>query len=127
MNPRTDLWLQNLIDERDGAALYEGLARHEKDRERARSFQEIAEAERRHAEVWRKKLEKEGVQIPPDRPSSRVRALIWLAALATSGWLTVGQGPLRRAVHDANLYTWGGLLLLLLLATQLRERQPETG
>jgi VIT1/CCC1 family predicted Fe2+/Mn2+ transporter len=79
MNPRTDLWLQNLIDERDGAALYEGLARHEKDRERARSFQEIAEAERRHAEVWRKKLEKEGVPIPPDRPSSRVRALIWLA------------------------------------------------
>jgi VIT1/CCC1 family predicted Fe2+/Mn2+ transporter len=79
MNPRTDLWLQNLIDERDGAALYEGLARHEKDRERARSFLEIAEAERRHAEVWRKKLEKEGVEIPPDRPSSRVRALIWLA------------------------------------------------
>jgi VIT1/CCC1 family predicted Fe2+/Mn2+ transporter len=79
MNPRTDLWLQNLIDERDGAALYEGLATHEKDRERAQSFREIAEAERRHAEVWRKKLEKEGVPIPPDRPSSRVRALIWLA------------------------------------------------
>jgi VIT1/CCC1 family predicted Fe2+/Mn2+ transporter len=79
MNPRTDLWLQNLVDERDGAALYEGLARHEKDKERARSFLEIAEAERRHAEVWRRKLEKEGVEIPPDRPSSRVRALIWLA------------------------------------------------
>ena len=31
MEPRTDLWLQNLIDERDGAALYEGLARYEKD------------------------------------------------------------------------------------------------
>jgi VIT1/CCC1 family predicted Fe2+/Mn2+ transporter/rubrerythrin len=79
MNPRTDLWLQNLVDERDGAALYEGLARHEKDADRARSFREIAEAERRHADVWRRKLEKEGVSIPPDRPSSRVRALIWLA------------------------------------------------
>ncbi len=79
MNPRTDLWLQNLIDERDGAALYEGLARYEKDAEKARSFREIAEAERRHADVWRKKLEKEGVAIPADRPSSRIRALIWLA------------------------------------------------
>jgi VIT1/CCC1 family predicted Fe2+/Mn2+ transporter/rubrerythrin len=79
MNPRTDLWLQNLLDERDGAALYEGLARYERDPEKARSFGEIAEAERRHADVWRRKLEKEGAQIPPDRPSSRVRALIWLA------------------------------------------------
>ncbi len=79
MNPRTDLWMQNLIDERDGAALYEGLAKYEKDRERARSFLEIAEAERRHAEIWRKKLEKEGVPLPTDRPSSRVRALVWLA------------------------------------------------
>ena len=79
MNPRTDLWLQNLIDERDGAALYEGLAKYERDKEKARSFLEIAAAERRHAELWRKKLEKEGVAIPLDRPSSRVRALIWLA------------------------------------------------
>lgn len=79
MNPRTDLWLQNLLDERDGAALYEGLARYEKDPERARSFQELGEAERRHAEVWQRKLEKEGAALPPDRPSSRVRALVWLA------------------------------------------------
>ena len=79
MNPRTDLWLKNLVDERDGAALYEGLARHEKDPEKARSFREIGEAERRHAEIWEKKLVKEGVVIPADRPSSRVRALIWLA------------------------------------------------
>jgi VIT1/CCC1 family predicted Fe2+/Mn2+ transporter len=79
MNPRTDLWLQNLIDERDGAALYEGLARHEKDPEKSRSFAEIGTAERRHADLWARKLEKEGVALPPDRPSSRVRALIWLA------------------------------------------------
>jgi vacuolar iron transporter family protein len=79
MPPRTDLWLQNLLDERDGAALYEGLAHYEKDAGRARSFRELGEAERRHAEVWHRKLEKEGVAIPPDRPSSRVRALVWLA------------------------------------------------
>lgn len=85
MNPRTDLWLQNLLDERDGAALYEGLAKFEKDAEKARSFREIALAERRHADIWLKKLEKEGVAIPPDRPSSRVRALIWLARRLGTG------------------------------------------
>ncbi len=79
MNPRTDLWLQNLLDERDGAALYEGLARHEKDPAKARSFLELATAERRHAEIWARKLVKEGLALPPDRPSSRIRALIWLA------------------------------------------------
>jgi VIT1/CCC1 family predicted Fe2+/Mn2+ transporter/rubrerythrin len=79
MEPRTDLWLQNLIDERDGAALYEGLARYEKDPEKARSFRELAAAERRHADVWIRKLERQGVDIPADRPSSRVRALVWLA------------------------------------------------
>jgi len=79
MTPRTDLWLQNLTDEWDGAALYEGLARYEKDPERAAAFREMAEAERRHAAVWQRKLEKEGLPLPSDRPSSRVRALIWLA------------------------------------------------
>ncbi len=88
MNPRTDLWLQNLQDERDGAALYEGLARVERDAERARSFRELAEGERRHAEIWVRKLEKEGARIPPERPSSRIRALIWLARrLGTSAVL----------------------------------------
>jgi vacuolar iron transporter family protein len=79
MNPRTDLWMQNLIDEREGAALYEGLAQYEKDASKAASFREIAKAERRHADIWQKKLEREGVAIPPERSSSRVRALIWLA------------------------------------------------
>jgi VIT1/CCC1 family predicted Fe2+/Mn2+ transporter len=76
---RTDLWLQNLVDERDGAVLYEGLAALERDPERARSFRELAEGERRHAEIWRRKLEKAGAEIPPERASSRVRALLWLA------------------------------------------------
>jgi VIT1/CCC1 family predicted Fe2+/Mn2+ transporter len=79
MEPRTDLWLQNLIDERDGAALYEGLASVERDPERARSFRELAEGERRHAEIWERKLRKAGAAIPSDRPTSRIRALIWLA------------------------------------------------
>jgi VIT1/CCC1 family predicted Fe2+/Mn2+ transporter len=77
--PRTDLWMQNLLDERDGAALYDGLAALEKDPAKARSFREIALAERRHGDIWVRRLEKAGVALPPDRPSSRVRALLWLA------------------------------------------------
>ncbi len=79
MAPRTDVWLQNLQDERDGAALYEGLAAVEKNADRAASFAELAHGERRHAEVWRRKLEKAGVPVPPDRPSSRIRTLLWIA------------------------------------------------
>jgi hypothetical protein len=50
---------------------------------------------------------------------------VWLAAVATSGWLTIGQSPLRRALHEASVYTWGGLLLLIMLAT-MRAPAPET-
>jgi VIT1/CCC1 family predicted Fe2+/Mn2+ transporter/rubrerythrin len=102
MNPRTDLWLQNLLDERDGAALYEGLARHEKNPEKAAGFREIAEAERRHAEVWAKKLEREGVALPPDRPSSRIRALIWLARRL--GTAAVVPMVLEAEAGDADKY-----------------------
>jgi VIT1/CCC1 family predicted Fe2+/Mn2+ transporter len=102
MDPRTDLWLQNLVDERDGAALYEGLARYEKDPEKASSFREIAGAERRHADIWAKKLEKEGVALPPDRPSSRVRALIWLARRL--GTAAVVPMVLEAEAGDADKY-----------------------
>jgi VIT1/CCC1 family predicted Fe2+/Mn2+ transporter len=79
MATRSDLWLQNLLDERDGASLYEGLAAIERDPARARSFLELAAGERRHADIWARKLEKEGAPLPPERPSSRIRVLLWLA------------------------------------------------
>jgi len=85
MPSRTDLWLQNLLDERDGAALYEGLARLEKNPERAHSFAELAAGERRHAEIWFRKLQKEGAAVPPDRPSPRIRAMLWLARRLGTG------------------------------------------
>jgi VIT1/CCC1 family predicted Fe2+/Mn2+ transporter/rubrerythrin len=106
MAPRTDLWMQNLLDERDGAALYEGLASNEKDPARARSFRELGEAERRHAAVWQRKLEKEGVAIPPDRPSSRVRALVWLARRLGSG--AVVPMVLQAEAGDAEKYDQQG-------------------
>ena len=52
--------------------------------------------------------------------------LLWIvAATATSGLLTVGQGPIRCALLGASAYAWGGLLLLILLAT-MRPRPEET-
>lgn len=79
MDPRTDAWLQNLVDERDGAALYDGLAKWEKDPARAATFREMADAERRHGSVWERKLVEAGIPLPASHPSSRVRALVWLA------------------------------------------------
>ncbi len=94
--------MQNLVDERDGAALYEGLAKYEKDAAKARSFLEIAEAERRHAAIWERKLVKEGVALPPDRPSSRVRALVWLARRLGTG--AVVPMVLEAEAGDAEKY-----------------------
>lgn len=79
MDAAAETWLANLRDERDGAALYEGLALAEKDAARAQVFASLAAGERRHVEIWAKKLERVGVALPPDRPSRRVRLLIWLA------------------------------------------------
>ena len=106
MPERTDLWLLNLTDERDGAALYEGLARLEKDPLRARSFRELAEGERRHAEVWRRKLERAGAQLPPERPSSRIRVLLWLARRLGTG--AVLPLVVENEGKDANKYASQG-------------------
>jgi VIT1/CCC1 family predicted Fe2+/Mn2+ transporter len=125
VNPRTDLWLQNLIDERDGAALYEGLARHEKDPARAASFRELAEAERRHAEIWQRKLEKEGVALPPPLPSSRVRALVWLARRLGSA--AVVPMVLENEAGDAEKYDQQGGEATAIAEEERAHRQVLTG
>lgn len=79
MDSRTGLWLANLLDERDGAALYAGLAKAERDPKRAATFRRLSESEQRHAETWAKKIRSAGVELPPERPSARVRMLVWLA------------------------------------------------
>jgi VIT1/CCC1 family predicted Fe2+/Mn2+ transporter len=73
------LWLENLRDERDGVALYRGLASVEKDGARAREFSALADAEERHAAIWQRKLDKAGVALPDAPPSARVRFLLWMA------------------------------------------------
>jgi VIT1/CCC1 family predicted Fe2+/Mn2+ transporter len=76
---KIELWLENLRDERDGVALYVGLARVEKDADRAREFEALAKAEERHEAIWVRKLEKAGVPLPSRRPSPRIRFLLWVA------------------------------------------------
>ncbi|BDG04370.1 VIT1/CCC1 transporter family protein [Anaeromyxobacter oryzae] len=125
MDPRTDLWLQNLVDERDGAALYEGLARYERDPEKARSFRELGEAERRHAGIWERKLEKAGVSLPPDRPSSRVRALVWLARRLGSA--AVVPMVLETEAGDADKYEEQGGEAVAIAQEERAHRQVLVG
>jgi len=76
---KIDLWLANLRDERDGVALYQGLARVESDAGRAAEFEALARAEERHEAIWVRKLEKAGVSLPSVHPSARIRFLLWIA------------------------------------------------
>ncbi|SAL59731.1 VIT1/CCC1 transporter family protein [Caballeronia telluris] len=58
----------NLIDELHSAALYETLARVEKDTLRKQVFGELAQSERKHARVWADKLEANGVHVKSRGP-----------------------------------------------------------
>ena len=74
--------LENLKLERDAIQLYDALATIEKDPRRASAFRTIAGNERRHADVWAKRLEELGATVPaPDAPRFRVRAIIVLARI----------------------------------------------
>ncbi len=120
-HPRAHLWLQNLVDEWDGAALYEGLAAVEKDPERARSFRDLAAGERRHADVWTRKLQDAGAPLPPERPSSRVRTLLWLARrLGTAAVLPL---VVENEGNDAEKYRQQGGASATAMAEEEREHR----
>ena len=69
----------NLRDELDGAALYTAIADAERDPLRKDLFLQLAQAEARHAELWRAKLAEAGVKASPYVPSFRTRLLGKLA------------------------------------------------
>jgi VIT1/CCC1 family predicted Fe2+/Mn2+ transporter len=74
--------LDNLKLERDAIALYDALASIEKDERRAHAFRTIAGNERRHADIWAKRLREQGATVPPpDAPRLRVRFIMTLARL----------------------------------------------
>ena len=98
MPPEIAQSLDNLKLERDAILLYDALAGIEKDARRASAFRKIASNERRHAEVWARKLDARGVAVPaaPSRPRPRVRMIILLARLfgtrAVSDLVTALEG-----------------------------------
>jgi VIT1/CCC1 family predicted Fe2+/Mn2+ transporter/rubrerythrin len=72
--------LDNLKLERDAIVLYDALAGIEKDPRRAEAFKRIASNERRHADIWAKKLTELGATVPaPGGPRLRVRFIILAA------------------------------------------------
>ncbi len=71
--------LENLVDETNGAALYDSLAAAEKDSRLAEVYRRLANVERRHADRWRQKLEAAGEKIPAPRVSWRTKTLGWIA------------------------------------------------
>jgi VIT1/CCC1 family predicted Fe2+/Mn2+ transporter/rubrerythrin len=98
MSPETTQSLENLRLERDAILLYDALASIEKDPTRAAAFTRIAGNERRHADVWARKLEEQGADVPPPptRPRPRVALIILLARLlgtrAVSDLVTALEG-----------------------------------
>src|SRR5215212_11346729 len=72
-------FVNNLQAELDGVALYRALAGIEAGSELAAVYTRMAEAEERHANIWRAKLRESGVTIVPTQPGWRTRALIALA------------------------------------------------
>jgi len=69
----------NLRDELDGASLYTRLAAAEADPVRRDLFLQLAQAEAKHAEFWKKKLQAAGVSEDRFVPSFRTRLLGRLA------------------------------------------------
>jgi VIT1/CCC1 family predicted Fe2+/Mn2+ transporter len=90
--------LENLRLERDAILLYDALAALEKDPNRASAFKRIAANERRHADIWARKLEERGAAVPPppSRPRVRVAVIVLLARLfgtrAVSDLVTALEG-----------------------------------
>src|SRR5215207_5277961 len=103
MAPETAQSLENLKLERDAILLYDALAAIEKDGARASAFRRIAANERRHADVWARKLEDRGVAVPP-RPRPRVRVIVLLARLlgtkAVSDLVTALEGD-EEEIYEA--------------------------
>ncbi len=71
--------LDNLADERNGAALYRAMAQAEKDPRLAEIYRRFAQVEDRHAEAWVGKLQAAGVPVPAFKPSWQTKVLAWLA------------------------------------------------
>jgi VIT1/CCC1 family predicted Fe2+/Mn2+ transporter len=71
--------LASLADERDGAYLYDSLAGAEKDKRLAEVYHRMADAERKHAASWTKRLQEAGLPLPGYKTGWRTVVLAWCA------------------------------------------------
>jgi vacuolar iron transporter family protein len=95
-----DRLVENLVDELNGAALYDSLASAERDTRLAEVYRRLATVERRHADRWRRKLEDAGESLPSFQPSWRTRTLGFLARRFGSGSVLPSVQTLERADTD---------------------------
>lgn len=71
--------MANLRDEIDGSALYRAMSALESDPKIAAVYEKLAAIEDRHADFWRKRLERQGIALRLRGPSPRTRMLIWIS------------------------------------------------
>jgi VIT1/CCC1 family predicted Fe2+/Mn2+ transporter len=71
-------WRRNLQGEIDGAFVYRAMASNAGDERLAAIYHDLALAEERHADLWRKRLETAAVH-RPTRPSWRARTMAFVA------------------------------------------------
>ncbi len=92
--------------ERDAIHLYDTLAGMEKDPSRAEAFRTIAADERRHAEIWERRLRDAGVDVPrPGRPGPRMRFILLVARIM--GTRAVGDLVRTLEGNDERRYAKG--------------------
>lgn len=89
--------LDNLVDELNGAQMYDALAAAETDPRLSEIYRRLAGVERRHADRWRRKLEDAGERVPEFRPSWRTRTLGWFARRFGTGAILPSVQRLERA------------------------------
>ena len=92
--------------EADSAALFEGLARIERNARRQRAYLRLAEVEARHAERFAGALTDAGVALPRFQPAARTR---WLLALARC-FGTPAVLPRIARLEDADARTYAEVL-----------------
>ena len=92
--------IDNLIDEANGAALYDALASAEKDTRLAEVYRRLANVERKHADRWRQKLEAAGEKIPKLPITWRTRTLSFLARRFGTGIVLPTVQTLEQADSD---------------------------
>jgi VIT1/CCC1 family predicted Fe2+/Mn2+ transporter len=92
----------NLREEVDGVALYRLLAEAEKDAGLREVYTRLAASEVRHLDLWKKKIQDAGAEVPDYGPSFRVKFLGWLAR--RFGTATVSPIVTRMEMSATTMY-----------------------